>query len=397
MKKILAIVIKDTIIRFSSISEWLFFLILPIIFTVVLAGGTGAPKDNRIILAVTDLAGSPLSAQLISELQNSDVVRPDVKELEEAEDDLEGRKVSAMLVIPEDFTLENLLKGEMSIDFRQLPNNLNAIASEQAVQAVISKISSSVEIAKSSVALAQQVRPFTSETDRQAYFNTAMKQAQEEIKNAPQRMDVQLAATSDEIEYDPQANSSAGQLITWVFIPLIGISGMFAFERQKGTLRRVLVTPTIKSTYLIGTIVGQVFWALVQMALLIGFGILVMKLQWGQNIPALIVILISSAIAAAALGVMLGAFVKTEGQATGLSIMIGMVMALLGGCWYPIELFPRVVGTITRILPTRWAMQGLLDLVLRGQGMAAILPEAGVLLAFAAVFLLIGIWRFKYE
>jgi len=325
------------------------------------------------------------------------VVRPDVKELEKAEDDLKSRKVSTMLVIPEDFSLENLSSRELRIDFYQLPNSLDAIASEQAVQEVISKISSSVEIAQNSVALAEQVHPFSSERDRQAYFNTAMKQAQEEIKNAPQRMKVQLAATKAEIDYDPQANSSAGQLITWVFIPLIGISGMFAFERQKGTLRRVMVTPTVKSTYLIGTILGQVFWALVQMALLISFGILVMKLHWGQNIPALIVIMISSALSAAALGVMLGAFVKTEGQATGLSIMIGMVMALLGGCWYPIELFPKIVGTITKILPTRWAMQGLLDLVLRGQGMAAVLPEAGVLLAFAAVFLIIGIWRFKYE
>jgi ABC-2 type transport system permease protein len=42
-------------------------------------------------------------------------------------------------------------------------------------------------------------------------------------------------------------------------------------------------------------------------------------------------------------------------------------------------------------------MQGLLDLVLRGQGVAGILPEAGVLLGFAAVFFVIGILRFKYE
>lgn len=397
MRKILAIFWKDTIIRFSSLSEWLFFLILPIIFTVVLAGGTGAPADNRIRLVVTDLAVSPLSEQLITELEHSDVIRPDVKELEKAENDLEGRKVSAMVVIPADFTFENLKKGKLTLEFRQLPNDLNAIASEQAVQAAINKVSSSVEIAINSVAMAEQVHPFASQNERQAYFDTAMKQAQEKIDNAPLLMDVQLAATSDEIEYDPRANSSAGQLITWVFIPLIGISSLFAFERQKGTLRRVLVTPTMKSTYLIGTILGQVFWAIVQMALLIGFGILVMKLQWGQNVPALIVMLISSALAAAALGVMLGAFVKTEGQASGLSIMIGMVMALLGGCWYPIELFPKVVGTITKILPTRWAMQGMLDLVLRGQGMKAILPEAGVLLGFAAVFLFIGVWRFKYE
>ncbi len=34
---------------------------------------------------------------------------------------------------------------------------------------------------------------------------------------------------------------------------------------------------------------------------------------------------------------------------------------------------------------------------LRGQGVAGILPEAGVLLGFAAVFFVIGIWRFRYE
>jgi ABC-2 type transport system permease protein len=42
-------------------------------------------------------------------------------------------------------------------------------------------------------------------------------------------------------------------------------------------------------------------------------------------------------------------------------------------------------------------MRGLLDIVLRGQGLATVLPVAGVLLAFAAVFFVVGIWRFRYE
>ena len=79
--------------------------------------------------------------------------------------------------------------------------------------------------------------------------------------------------------------------------------------------------------------------------------------------------LVASALAAAALGTTLGTFVKTEGQASGLSIMLGMVMALLGGCWYPLELFPQAVQNIVKILPTTWAMQGMLDIVLRGQGL----------------------------
>jgi len=39
MKKILTIIWKDTILRFSSRSELIFFLILPIIFTFILRVG----------------------------------------------------------------------------------------------------------------------------------------------------------------------------------------------------------------------------------------------------------------------------------------------------------------------------------------------------------------------
>ncbi|MBS4016274.1 MAG: ABC transporter permease, partial [Candidatus Latescibacteria bacterium] len=81
----------------------------------------------------------------------------------------------------------------------------------------------------------------------------------------------------------------------------------------------------------------------------------------------------------------------------GLSIMAGMVMALLGGCWYPLELFPAAVQNIVKMLPTTWAMQGMLDLVLRNGGLVEILPEAGVLLGFAVVFFGVGVIQFRYE
>jgi len=137
--------------------------------------------------------------------------------------------------------------------------------------------------------------------------------------------------------------------------------------------------------------------ALVQMLLLVGFGILVMKLNWGRETLALFVILLTYALAAAAFGTTMGTFIKSEGQTNGLSIMFGMVFALMGGCWYPMELFPPVVQNVVKILPTTWAMQGMLDLVLRGGGLQDILSEAGVLLGFAVIFFSVGVWRFRYE
>jgi ABC-2 type transport system permease protein len=395
MIKIVAIAWKDTLLRFEGWTRWLFFLILPMVFTVVLAGGTGS-SDSRVRLAVVDESNGPLSASLVSELSNSQAVRPDLMTRAQAEKQLSQRSVSAVLIIGAGFDYDEGWR-RTQLELRQQPNNMNAMIAQRAVQSVISRFGGTTDIANRSVAAAERIRPFASAAEEQAYFREARKQAYSLLSEAPNRVRETKGSTKDSIDYDPRANSSAGQLITWVFIPLIGISSMFAAERQKGTLRRLLITPTRKGTYLLGTILGQVVTAMVQMLLLIVFGVFVMKLNWGSQPLALLVMMASSALAAAALGTTLGTFVKTEGQASGLSITTGMVTALLGGCWYPLELFPKSIQTVVQILPTTWAMRGLLDIVLRGQGLAAVLPIAGVLLAFAAVFLVVGIWRFRYE
>lgn len=397
MKKILSIIWKDTILRFSSKSELLFFLILPIVFTFILAGGTGNQNaDNRIRLLVVDQAQSALSQQVIAELEKSASVRPEVVTLEAGEAAFEDRAASALLVIPADCDNETLQTGEIVLDLRQLPNNLNADAAARSIRSLLYRLGSAVSIARRAVTEAEKVRSFT-DAERQTYFDQALESAQTLMDDAPQRVNAVLGGTVDPIQYDPAANSSAGQLITWVFIPLIGISAAFAYERQIGTLRRLLTTPTGKGTYILGSILSNVFWALVQMALLVLFGVFVMRVAWAEQPAALAILMVAAALAAAALGTMLGTFVKTAGQANGLSIMLGMVMALLGGCWYPIELFPEVVRNIVKVLPTTWAMQGMTDMLLRGQGVEGILLEAGALLGFATVFFVVGIWRFRYE
>ena len=397
MNKILAIIWKDALLRFTSPAEWLFFLILPIFFTVILAGGTGASSDTRVRLVVVDQATSPLSAELLGSLGKSEAVRPEVLPLRRAEDELAQRRVAAVLLIPPEFDLLHLTQGQAVLDLRQQPNNLNALVAAQAVRTIIGRLSSAMDIANTSVAEAERIKPFDSDGARRAYLEAALQEAQAALNLAPQRVTVSQGATKDAIDYDPRANSSAGQLITWVFIPLLSISGLFALERQRGTLRRLLITPTQKATYLLGTLIGQVIMALGQMLLLVGFGIVVMRLNWGHAPAALALMLITSTLAAAALGTTLGTLVKTEGQASGLSVMLGMVMALLGGCWYPIELFPLSVRTAVQILPTNWAMRGMLNIVLRGQGLSGVTLEAGVLLGFAVVFFVIGVWRFRYE
>lgn len=398
MKKIFAIAWKDAIIRFSSASELLFFIILPIVFTFLLAGGTPSGNDDeRIWLPVVDEANTAISQQMISELKNSTAVRPEVMTREQAQSQFDKRRAAAVFIIPAGINVQALQNSSAEVELLQQPNNIDTTIVQRAVLTAIRGVSSAISAAQIAVKHRESRQSFTSEVEKQAYFESSLKIAQSIQEDAPERVAVVQGTTEDNIEYDPRANTSAGQLITWVFIPLFGISALFTYERQQGTLRRLLTTPSHKATFLLGSISGQVAMALVQMLMLVGFGIFAMKLGWGREPLALFLILFCSALAAAAFGTTLGTFIKSTGQAEGLSVMFGMVFALMGGCWYPLELFPPAIQNIVKVLPTTWAMQGMLDLVLRGGGLTDIVPEAAVLLMFAVIFFSVGVWRFRFE
>ncbi len=179
-----------------------------------------------------------------------------------------GRRASAVFIIPAGINIELLQSGSAEVELLQQPNNLNVTIAERAVLTAIRRVSSSISAAQNAVMQRESKQPFASDAEKQTYFESSLDLAQSIQEGAPERVTVIEGTTPDTVEYDPRANSSAGQLITWVFIPLFGISALFAYERQQGTLRRLLTTPSRKATFLLGTISGQVAMALVQMLLL---------------------------------------------------------------------------------------------------------------------------------
>lgn len=85
---------------------------------------------------------------------------------------------------------------------------------------------------------------------------------------------------------------------------------------------------------------------------------------------------------AAALGVLLGSVVRGEEKVTGLCILLGLVMAALGGCWWPLEVVPAHARTLAYLFPTGWAMDALHQLITYGNGLAGAREELGVLVLF---------------
>ena len=400
MSKVIAIALKDMKLRFSGITELLFFLILPLIFTLLLSGVLFGGGANKIVMVVVDEDKSNLSSKLVSLLQSSEIVMPSLLVRESAKETFDKRDAAAILIIPSG-TETNLKAGQaVFLDFTLDPTNNNGLAVQQEVQNAIGQISRSLAVANASIREAEQIQPFADAVQRQSYYDQSLAAAQQEFSSAPTRIMITQPENTVDIQTQEEtqaAQASAGQLVIWVFIPLLGTSELMAYERVWGTLRRLVTTPTRKPTFLLGMITGQFSSGLIQMLLLVVIGVVLLKVPWGQNPLALLLLLISFGLAAVAMGTMMGTFTRTPSQANGLSIAAGMVMGLLGGCMFPLEMFPPAVANVAKILPTTWAMMGMTQLTVYNAGFIQILPYAAVLLGFALVFFVVGVWRFRYE
>jgi ABC-2 type transport system permease protein len=402
MKKLLAIAWNDIRIELSDRSSLVFLIALPLLFTWVVGsvlGGTENTEstgDNRYALPVVDLDGTAQSRALATLLESSLVVRPLASSTEEADKQSRENNLS-VLTIPAGFGAGLIEGGEVTLTLKRAGGDPGVLAVEQAIRDAAGRLGSALSIAHASVAEAEQRRPFTGEESRRGYFEEGYGMAQALLETSPALLEV--TAGRDIRMQQPTAvqQAAAGQLVTWVLITLAGVAEVLVSERLWGTLPRLFVTPAGKANTLGGKVVGRLSIGLTQTAVMIGFGVLVLGVDWGHSPAALAVMVVAFSLSAVAFGIMLSTFSRTRNQAGWLTIFFGMTMAALGGAWWPLEVTPPLYQQVVKILPTTWAMQGLTEVIVRGQDVAGVLPEAGILLAFAAAFFAVGLWRFRFE
>jgi ABC-2 type transport system permease protein len=404
MRKVFAIAWNDIRVEFSERVTWIFFLVLPVVFTIIigqglrgLEGSPGEGAHQRYTLLVVDADHSSLSNELITIIGESPAIRPLVKPASEAQALFNQQQAAALLTIPSGFEQVLAAGQPVDISLEKLPNDTRTLVIDQALTAALSQVDSAVQAAQGSLSQAERIAPFRDSAQREAYYNAGLQRAFQLLQEPPAhtvlnqspQATVEIAAGFEQ--------SSPGQLVTWTLITLLGTSEVFVSERLGGTLRRLLATPTRKSTILLGKTIARLGMGLFQMALLIGFGALALGVNWGRSWGALALVAAAFALASVALGTLLGALVRSRSQASGLTTMFSMLLSALGGAWWPLEVTPPAYQAVVKILPTTWAMIGFNDVILRGQGVTGVLPVVGILIAFAAVFFTLGIWRLRFE
>ena len=183
-----------------------------------------------------------------------------------------------------------------------------------------------------------------------------------------------------------------GYTVMFVYFLIGTVVASVQLERNTGVLRRLLVTPMRKSALLAGKILSALVIGVLQVAAMFAVGAIFFGLDLGSAPVALAVLTVAVVLSAVCIGLAAAAY-RIE---RGISIML-IVGALIAGCAFPADWLPPLLQTVNVVLPQTWAMQGYQDIITRGQGFVAVLPEIGVLLGFAAVFFAIAVRKFDLE
>jgi ABC-2 type transport system permease protein len=199
-----------------------------------------------------------------------------------------------------------------------------------------------------------------------------------------------------EVEPDTYQQNVPGYTVMGVFFIIGTMASSILMEKKDGTFRRLLVAPLPKSALLAGKILPYYLVNLIQIAIMFVTAHLLFGMAFG-DLPALVLVSLALAATATGLGILVAALAKTDTQVGGLSSLLTLTMSALGGCLMPTFIMPDFLQKISRAIPHAWAMQAFQDVLVRGYGVQGVLIEVFVLLGFALVFFLLGVWRFRFD
>jgi ABC-2 type transport system permease protein len=402
------IAMKDLKIFSRDRTALFFFIVFPFMFIILfnfLLRGVGTGDQRLELHVVTREAAGGLSQQVLGAMESKDqaalapgepviIWDSDYAADRQAVDD---GKLAGFIAFPENFTQSLSTGGGASLEVVASAGDVNTRAALNGLaQAISSQIGSDEVIIQASVAL--MVQSGAVPNDPAAINQTVQRMVQGLFAGggAPTSY---LSFTTEkvgEVEATNPANYVIpGYLVMFVFFAAAIASESIVKERNTHTLERLLASSVKREAILGGIFTGNFIRGLVQIIIFWGVGILAFKVDLGLSPAGIMVLSLLMIIMSAAFSLMLATLARTQRSANSLAVITSLVLAPLGGCWWPFFLYPAWLQNIARVTPHAWATIGFNKLMLYGADFSAAAPDMLALAGFAVVFGVIAIWRFR--
>jgi ABC-2 type transport system permease protein len=155
-------------------------------------------------------------------------------------------------------------------------------------------------------------------------------------------------------------------------------------ERSAGTLARITAAPVRPTQIVLGKLLAIFLTGLTTICVIwavttYGFGA-----DWG-NLLGVLLLAIATTAAMCGIGVFLTSLAKTEQQAFGITLLVGLFLALVGGNLLPSGSLPDAFQVLALGTPNGWALVGFGRLDQLGEPASSIIGPFVILLVIAVV------------
>jgi len=108
-------------------------------------------------------------------------------------------------------------------------------------------------------------------------------------------------------------------------------------------------------------------------------------------------LVLAGTLAFLSIGLLAGVLTKSVEAASAISNLIVIPMAFLSGSFIPLNDAPSWLQSVSEVFPLRHLNDAMLDVLARGDGPGAALPQLGLLLGFALVVALVAVRLFRWD
>lgn len=166
-------------------------------------------------------------------------------------------------------------------------------------------------------------------------------------------------------------------------------------EKETGTLEQLMATPLGSVELLLGKLLPYLGVGLLDLALVVGTGVLVFGVPFRGSYGALLLSALVFLTGTLSWGLFISVISKTQLQASQISILsVFLPSFLLSGFIYPIENMPTALQVLTYLVPARYFVEILRGLFLQGVGFEILWPQFLSLVVYALLVLALASRRF---
>jgi len=377
-------------------SSFIWLLLVPIIFTTLVGvafGGFGSSGPApKVPIAFVDLDRSFASSVVEQALRAENSLAVRTPSEAEGRQQLKENKIPVLIVIPAGFGGRIEQGANATIELVRSAGASSGYFLEQLIDNAAARVSTLAYAASVTVDELARWQTLSGDT-RLAEWRQAFQTARTSLTADPTvTTDYSvLARTQPQVQLpDNQTQSSTGFGVMFVMAGVLGTATALVSERLRNTLARVLTTPTSVLAFLSGKLMAMMTLGILQFLLFILWGRFVLRVDWGRDPLAILVMVVAYVFAATGLGILVGSLCRTMAQASVIATFVTYGTSMLAGSWWPIEITPPFMQQMARAFPQYWAVNGLNKIVVRGLGFAGIAPNLMVLTLAGAGFLLAG-------